>query len=639
MKTRLLRIAVLAAVIVAAGVTSKEAHGIITTCRVWPSAPGPGQDGGTWATAYVNLFTALHQTNCLEIWVAAGVYRPGVDQVATFVVGSGVAVYGGFAGTEVVRSQRNPAANITVLSGDINGDDVNLDGNSIAETTADIVGPNSFHVVTMFSPASINPIGGSTVLDGFTITAGLADGDPALYEQVGAGLLCYGSGLGQACSPSLQNLTFSGNQAGTDTNPGFGGAIFADGSHGGLSSPILTSVLFRGNGASDSGGAMFNEAYSGTSSPVLTNVTFSGNHAARGGALYNNGLGAGSSSPILMNVTFSGNSATYAGGGILNEGTDGASSPILTNVILWGDTSGAATNPEMYNHAASPVMRYSLVYSGCAAIPGTVCGDGNLQSDPLLGALHNNGGSTRTMALITGSPAIDSGTNIGCPSTDQRGGLRAVDGNNDGTLTCDIGAVEYQGHLFADVPVTGKEWMEPWIDAFYYAGATTGCGVGPLIYCPENNVTRAEMAVFLLRAKHGYDYAPPPPVGYFTDVPVPGKEWMEAWIDQFFVEGVTTGCGLDPLRYCPEQNVTRAEMAVFVLRAIHTSGWTPPAQTGIFDDVPVPGKEWMQPWIEEFYRAGITTGCGLDPLRYCPENNTTRAEMAVFIDRAFELYP
>jgi hypothetical protein len=50
------------------------------------------------------------------------------------------------------------------------------------------------------------------------------------------------------------------------------------------------------------------------------------------------------------------------------------------------------------------------------------------------------------------------------------------------------------------VPVTGKEWMEDWIEAFYDAGITSGCAVSPLRYCPERAVTRAEMAVFILRA-------------------------------------------------------------------------------------------------------------------------------------------
>jgi hypothetical protein len=192
-------------------------------------------------------------------------------------------------------------------------------------------------------------------------------------------------------------------------------------------------------------------------------------------------------------------------------------------------------------------------------------------------------------------------------------------------------------HLFADVPVTGKEWMEPWIEAFYYAGITTGCGNPPLIYCPENQVTRAEMAVFLLRAKHGAGYVPPAASDYFDDVPVAGKEWMLPWIDEYYREGLTTGCGHGPLIFCPENNVTRAEMAVFVLRAIHDMGWAPPPLSHFFTDMPVTGKEWMEPWVDEFYREGITTGCGGG--NFCPENGVTRAEMAVFIDRAYHLFP
>ncbi len=195
--------------------------------------------------------------------------------------------------------------------------------------------------------------------------------------------------------------------------------------------------------------------------------------------------------------------------------------------------------------------------------------------------------------------------------------------------------------LFSDVPVAGKEWMQPWAEEFYYDGITTGCGVSPLRYCPENNVTRAEMAVFLLRAMHGPGYVPPPVGGPhpFADVPVAGKEWMEPWIVDFYNHAITTGCGTGPLIYCPERAVTRAEMAVFVLRAIHALPYTPPSLTGLFSDVPVTGKEWMEPWVIDFYYHSITTGCGVSPFRYCPENSTTRAEMAVFLGRAFNLMP
>ena len=123
--------------------------------------------------------------------------------------------------------------------------------------------------------------------------------------------------------------------------------------------------------------------------------------------------------------------------------------------------------------------------------------------------------------------------------------------------------------IFADVPVTGKEWMQPWIEEFYGTGMTTGCASNPMRYCPERQVTRAEMAVFVLRAMHGADYQPPAvTVSSFSDVPVAGKEWMMPWMEQFYAEGLTTGCKQVPtLQYCPEQSVTRAEMATFLDRA------------------------------------------------------------------------
>jgi hypothetical protein len=110
---------------------------------------------------------------------------------------------------------------------------------------------------------------------------------------------------------------------------------------------------------------------------------------------------------------------------------------------------------------------------------------------------------------------------------------------------------------------------------------------------------------------------------------------MQPWIEEFYEQGITKGCLEDPLSYCPEREVTRAEMAVFILRAIHGKDYIPPAAENIFSDLPVSTKEWMQPWIEQFYREGITTGCSVEPLNYCPEEPVTRAQMAVFIDRAF----
>lgn len=191
-------------------------------------------------------------------------------------------------------------------------------------------------------------------------------------------------------------------------------------------------------------------------------------------------------------------------------------------------------------------------------------------------------------------------------------------------------------HSFADVLPTHPLWR--YVEGFFAREITTGCAVNPMRYCPDRAVTRGEMAVFLLRSMHVDDVTPyepaDDPADPFADVPTPGKDWMEPWIEQFYATGITTGCGVNPLRYCPERNVTRGEMAVFLLRAKHGSSYTPPPATGTFADVPT--STWMAAWIEQFYKEGITTGCAVSPLRYCPDRSVNRAEMATFVDRAFE---
>jgi hypothetical protein len=188
---------------------------------------------------------------------------------------------------------------------------------------------------------------------------------------------------------------------------------------------------------------------------------------------------------------------------------------------------------------------------------------------------------------------------------------------------------------FADVPYDHIFVRQ--IEAFYNAGLTTGCspaGVTPKLYCPYNNVTRAEMAVFLERAIGNFT-PNPSPTGMFADVP--GTFWASKFIDQFYNDSLTTGCtpaSVTPKLYCPDNNVTRAEMAVFVERA--TGNFTPtPSPSGMFADV-LP-DHWAAKFIDQFYNDGITTGCAQSPLRYCPNNNVTRQEMAVFIVRAFHI--
>ena len=116
--------------------------------------------------------------------------------------------------------------------------------------------------------------------------------------------------------------------------------------------------------------------------------------------------------------------------------------------------------------------------------------------------------------------------------------------------------------VFGDVAL--DYWAAAWIEQFYQDGITKGCDTDPLSYCPEQQVTRAEMAIFLLRAKYGSSYSPPTAVGIFSDVS-PGY-WAADWIEQLYAEGITTGCGDSPLRFCPDDSVTRDQMAAFLVR-------------------------------------------------------------------------
>ena len=128
----------------------------------------------------------------------------------------------------------------------------------------------------------------------------------------------------------------------------------------------------------------------------------------------------------------------------------------------------------------------------------------------------------------------------------------------------------------------------------------------------------------------------PNPSGMFADLPYPGIEGYTPFIEEFYNDGITGGCSVNPLMYCPQNTVKRWQTAVFIERAL--GNFSPsPSPTGMFADVPYPGLEAFTPFIEQFYNDGITIGCVLNPLMFCPQNNVLRSEMAVFIQRAFNL--
>jgi hypothetical protein len=501
-----------------------------------------------------------------EIWVKAGIYTPAADMSSpeySFWLRDGVAIYGGFAGTETSRDQRDWENNITVLSGDLGRDDT-TDPDGVVTDPKNIVGQNAFHVV---NGSGVNT---TAILDGFVITAGYASETPPNINGYGGGMIV------QSGSPTLNNLIFSGNTAGKGaayyggggmyisfaSNPvlthvsfvantaGSAGGMFNDrgsnpelndvvfsgnkaidasclGNYGGSnpvlnsvifdsnissnkgcminekesnpilngvtfsnnsakygagmynyqssptltdvvftnnaagqvggamenedhSNPILTNVLFEGNSAYHEGGGMFNIMGSNpiltnvafnnnsvtgdgggggmnnyNSSPILTNVTFSGNHAVVGG-----GIGNWQSNLILLNVTFSKNTADQYGAAMYSQ----ESRPKITNTIIWGNTPG---NSQIMNDRGVSNITYSIIEGGHA-------GTGNIDVNPRLGTLVDNGGLTSAYSLGTGSPAIDAGSPSECPTFDQFDLPRPEDGDGDGSAVCDIGAFEYR---------------------------------------------------------------------------------------------------------------------------------------------------------------------------------------------------
>ncbi|MBK9925327.1 MAG: PD40 domain-containing protein [Anaerolineales bacterium] len=463
----------------------QQVHEPITYYVKWDAMGA--NNGSSWIDAYTSLQSALSAAQSGdEIWVAAGTYRPtnGVDRTISFTLKNSIAIYGGFAGTETLRSQRNVQTNVTTLSGDI----------GIAGDTSD----NSYHIVVG------NNTDNTAVLDGFTITGGNANGispydnGGGMYSNLGSPTLTniifninsavYGAGMSNNANsnPVLANVTFNNNTA-----VSAGGGIYNFGS-----SPTLTDVIFSNNStvSNGEGGGLFNKSSSPSlqdvafinnsatfgggmingenSNPNLTGVTFTGNNAEYGAGILNlycdpvltnvtfegnsstifgGGLMSQGGSPRLTNVTFFGNSAT-SGGGIYNIG----SKPILTNVILWGDT--ATSSQEIYNNNTSiPLISYSIVQGGCPA--RSTCTN-IITTDPMLGTLGNYGGFTQTIPLLAGSSAIDAGNDANCPTTDQRGVTRPQ-GNH-----CDIGA--YEVNTFTPIAPVGTKTS--WNNTFSWIG-------------------------------------------------------------------------------------------------------------------------------------------------------------------------
>jgi glucose/arabinose dehydrogenase len=302
----------------------------------------------------------------------------------------------------------------------------------------------------------------------------------------------------------------------------------------------------------------------------------------------------------------------------------------------YNDTSDVVNQPPVYNADCpgrtftEPILQYDHMSGGCAVIGGFVY-RGRPASSLLTGNYLFSDYCTGQISRAVQQGA--SWTSNPLASLAATSGLTSFGQGETGRLyiTYGGGSLEWLApYTFPDVPPTLWSW--PYVEALFENGLTQGCdGTN---YCVGNAANRAEMAVFLVRALHGPSFVPPTSTGIFADVPA--SHWAAPWIEQLYHDGITQGCATSPLRYCPDSSVTRAEMAIFLLRARHGGSYTPPAASGmVFADVPT--SQFAADWIERLYAEGVTTGCDTNPLRYCPADPVIRDQMAAFLTRAFNL--
>ena len=200
--------------------------------------------------------------------------------------------------------------------------------------------------------------------------------------------------------------------------------------------------------------------------------------------------------------------------------------------------------------------------------------------------------------------------------------------NNLTVTNPDTSSVTVPNAWFADfLDVPQADIFHAYVETIFRLGVTSGCGNGS--FCRDSAVTRAQMAVFLLKAMNGAAYAPPACSGIFADTPCPGP--FTDWIEALAAEGITGGCGGG--NYCPGEPVTRQQMAVFLLKSEHGAAYAPPSCAGVFDDVPCPSL--FADWIEQLAAEGVTGGCGNGA--YCPAGPSTRGQMGVFLAKTFHL--
>ena len=407
---------------------------------------GGDKGGGDWSNALDEggFRNKLKESEADDVfWVARGIYRPSgeKDRNASFILKEGVKLYGGFKGDETSLESRRPEVDVTVLTGDLDGDD-KRDGNGATPKAEDIVGENSYTVVRSSGCTA------AAVLDGFTVCGGTGGED----KQNNPATMNYTGGMHNVeSSPTITRCVFSGNTAGLRTGSGAGMCNDKG------SNPVISDCTFSGNSMGDivlCAGGMCNSY----SSPTVARCTFSGNSGYAGGMLNDGG------NPVITHCTFSDNVAGPGrahGGGMCNS----SGKPVISHCSFSGNRTAIAysSGGGMCNAEKSEAVVTYCTFSKNEAIKGYG------------GGMYNKGTSRPTIAYCTFSEN-DAGDGSG-------GGMYNDDRSTPTVSCCVFSGNKAKGASAKGGGMFNKDRSEPTVVNCTFSGNSADKG------SPNNKVT------------------------------------------------------------------------------------------------------------------------------------------------------